>query len=135
MRAIALAMFCGLTACVAPGLKPYVTPLSPEAASQAAYDIAAFVGQQIKPSAGSIAVLQAPDDFVWPKLTDDLRAAGYTVGGGIAKHHLRFAVSTLPDGTVLRATLDQTSMAQLYHATGDQIEPSGPATILSAEAE
>jgi hypothetical protein len=26
-------------------------------------------------------------------------------------------------------------MAQLYHATGDQIEPSGPATILSAEAE
>jgi hypothetical protein len=137
MRGIALAMICGLSACAAPGFKPYVTRLSPEASSQAAYDIAAFVGQQIKPSAGSIAVLQAPDDTVWPKLTADLRAEGYTISDDAqVKHHLRFAVSNLPDGTVLRATLDMTSMAQLYHARGaDEIEPSGPATILSTEAE
>jgi hypothetical protein len=137
MRSLILAAVCGLSACASGGFKSYVTPMSSEATSRAAYDIAAFVGQQIQPSAGPIAVLQARDDTtLWPKLTDDLRAAGYTVEDVRAKHHLRFAVSTLPDGTILRATLDHTSMAQLYHSVGaDQIEPSGPATILSTEAE
>lgn len=135
MRATAFVMVCGLSACAAPGFKPYVTPLSPEASSRAAYDIATFVGQQIKSSAGPIAVLQAPDDTVWPLLTDDLRAAGYTISNGMAKHRLRFAVSTLSDGTIVRATLDQTSMAQLYHVFDGQIEAASPATILSAEAE
>lgn len=140
MRAVTLGLFCcGLSACATSGgFQSYVVPmLSPEAASQAAYDITAFVGQQITPAAGPIAVLQAPGDTaLWPKLTDDLRAAGYTVADDHGRHHLRFAVAKLPDGTFLRVTLDQTSMAQLYRSDpAGGIEPSGPATILTAASE
>jgi hypothetical protein len=99
--------------------------------------MAAFVGQQTRPSNGPIAVLHPPGDTVlWPLVADDLRTAGYTVTDGQAAHHLRFAVISLPDGTVLRARLDTVSLAQLYHAepTG-MLAPSGPATILSDGAD
>lgn len=117
----------------------YVGPLSQEAAAQAAYDITGFVSHQIRPEDGAIAVTQPPGDtMLFPELTDNLRTAGYTVTEGtrMAKHHLRFSVSAMPDGTFLHATLDAASIAQLYHQDANQIlRPSGPATILSLSGE
>ena len=136
MRYIAIASVCALSACASP--RPsYVGTLSTEGAAQAAYDIAGFVGQQIKPDQGDIAIRKAPgDDLLWTDLTNNLNAGGYTVSDGKARHNLRYAVSTLPDGTFLHATLDRTSLARLYHVDpSGHLNPTGPETVITNEAE
>jgi hypothetical protein len=135
MRPLALAAICVVSACATsrPG---YVAPVSPEGAAQAAYDIAAFVGRQTRPDQGDISIRTAPgDELLRADLTNNLHAGGYTVTDGQARHRLRYAVSTLPDGTFLHATLDGTSMARLYHGDpSGRLDPSGPETIITAEA-
>jgi hypothetical protein len=126
---------CALSACAAPR-QSYVVPLSPEGAAQAAYDIAGFVSGQTRPDQGDIAIRKAPgDDLLWSDLTNTLHAGGYTITDGEARHSLRYAVSTLPDGTFLHATLDGTSIARLYRADpSGRLDPSGPETLITDEA-
>jgi hypothetical protein len=136
MTRLTVIAVCAVSACANP--RPsYVGPLSPEAAAQAAYDIAGFVGQQTKPDQGDIAIRKAPgDDLLWSDLTNNLNAGGYTVSAGKARHRLRYTVATLPDGTFLHATLDGTSIARLYHVDpSGHMSPSGPETLISEGAE
>jgi hypothetical protein len=135
MTRFVLIAVCGLSAC-APPRQSYVAPLSPEGAAQAAYDIAGFVGELMRPDQGGISIRKAPgDELLWSDLTNNLQAGGYTVTNGKARHRLRYAVSTLPDGTFLHATLDGTSIARLYHAgPSGRLEPSGPETLITDEA-
>jgi hypothetical protein len=139
MRLLVLAMACGLSACAqidAP--QGPVAPLSAEATAKVAFDVTEFVGQQIRPKDGPIAVSQPPGDtMLWPSLTGDLRTAGYTVTDAPARHRLRYAISTLSDGPFLHVTLDSVSIALLYRqdAAGN-LAPAGPPTVtLIDEAE
>ena len=140
MNRFVLIAVCALPACApsagAPPRASYAEPMSPEGAAQAAYDIAGFVGRQMRPDQGGIAIRKAPgDDLLWSDLTNNLQAGGYTVTDVKARHRLRYAVSTLPDGTFLHATLDGTSIARLYHADpSGRLDPSGPETLITAEA-
>jgi len=135
MRPLAITAICCLSACASQDLQGYVAPLSAEGAAKAAYDITEFVGTRTNPAAGSISVQQPEGDgLVYPALTDDLRAAGYTVTDD-GKRRLRYAVSAFDDGVILRATLGETSIARLYRTNAAGImEPSGPETITD-EAE
>jgi hypothetical protein len=129
----AVFMLCGcLVGCVPPP-QSYVAPLSPEGAAVAAYDIVVFTEAHARPKAGPISVLQPVGDTVlWPVLTNDLRARGYTVTAA-GRRQLRYSVSFLAEGTFLRVSLGSVSAARLYHQEPNaQLAPSGPFTVIEA---
>lgn len=130
MRQISIICALLVTACTS-GLQGYVTSLSPQAGARAADDISQFVQQSLRPSEGPIIVSQPEDDkVVGPILIEDLKAAGYTIGSGRGAHHLRYAVSMLQADVLLRATIDTRAAARLYTVVGNDIQPSGPFTVV-----
>jgi hypothetical protein len=133
MAALAVAA-AGVAGCaVSPTSYVSTSALSAEGSAVLASDIVGFVGTEIQPANGSIAVQVANDDArVGPALLQALQQTGYSLTTGPARHHLAYTVTTLPDGTVLRVTLDQITAGRLYHSTAGYLDPAGPFSVIDA---
>lgn len=135
MRKFILTAFLGLAACSGgEGLTGYVTPLSDQDASLLAYDVTLLTLQQA-PGRGALAIQRPPNDTaMFTHLVADLNASGFQAAeGDKAKHYLQYAVSTLPEGTILRVRIDGISGARLYTAAkSGHLVADGPFTMQEA---
>lgn len=136
MRKLLLLACCAVAACSgADGLKGAMGPLAGQDASTIAYDVTQLVQQQAHPATGTIAIQRpAGDTTLFPLLVSDLGTGGFeVVEGDHAKHYLQYAVSVLPEGTILRVRIDGISGARLYTpGAGGHLAANGPFTMQEA---
>jgi hypothetical protein len=107
--------------------------LSAEGGAAIAADITSFIGTEIRPANGPIALQMAGNDgLVGPVLAIDLQQVGYHLTDGPARHHLSYTVTSLSDGTVLRVMLDQITAGRLYRPVAGRLDPAGPFSVIDA---
>ena len=124
----------------------YVGPLSaPNDANVLAFEITEFTVMRL-PAAQTVLVLDpTPDDqasnTLTPLLTDDLHRRGFAIadtsGATSTSHHLRYVVTPLDGGDLMRVTLDGGSVeASRYFVrnTAGTLQAGGPFAIRTQEA-
>ncbi len=144
---VALAAFAppALAGCAVGPDTSYVAPVEREADAQVlGSGVAAFVGLRLSP--GSTVALtptswDQPNDAVTPVLADTLRRQGFGVVEGeqpapANAHRVRYLVTSLDSGNLVRVTLDGSSEGARFFArdTAGGLQAGGPYTVTQAEA-
>ena len=117
----------------ASGMRSYVETITPDDTKTIGEGIVAFVRGRESPASGAIA-LEGPanDGLLAPEIQSGLEAASYKVGNGDARHRLRYQVTTLDDGLLVRLSLDDGDAARFYQRDFGKLSPSGPFTFREA---
>jgi len=136
-----------LTGCAFGPDSSYVAPLAQPADAQVlANGISAFVATRL-PAASSTVALEPPpsdqaDNSLTPALASALRHRGFAVAEGgqtlpPGAHHLRYLVTSLGEGNLVRLTLDGTSQGSRFFVRNSAggLQSGGPFTVTQAEAE
>ena len=111
----------------------YVEAVTSQDAKTIGEGIVAFVRDRQKPAAGPIA-LEVPEDDVLlaPEIKAALESAGYKVSGPGARHRLRYQVTPLGTGMLVRLSLDGGDAARFYQRNLGTLAPNGPFTLREA---
>src|SRR5271165_2987982 len=117
----------------ASGMRSYVETITPDDTKTIGEGIVAFVRSRESPASGAIA-LEGPanDGLLAPEIQSELEAAGYKVGNGDARHRLRYQVTALDDGLLVRLSLDDGDAARFYQRDFGKLSASGPFTFREA---
>lgn len=117
----------------ASGLRSYVETITPDDAKAVGAGVVSFVQSRENPAAGAIA-LEGPanDALLGPEIQSELEAAGYKVESDNARHRLRYQVTTLDNGLLVRLSLDGGDAARFYERAFGTLSPSGPFTFREA---
>jgi type IV secretion system protein TrbH len=148
IRSARLAIPCLATLATGCALSPnnsYVAPLQqPADAEILATGLAEFVALRL-PAASSTVALDPtppdqPDSALTPALAAGLRRHGFAVADGGQQvagsvHHLRYLVTPLDNGDLVRLTLDDAIEGPRFFArnTAGGLQPGGPYTVTQAE--
>lgn len=132
MRKTIPALWLLLASGCAGGMHSYVESLTPEDAKIVGAGIVEFVQARANPNSGGVAVeAPAADALLGPEVRSDLEAAGYKVGDE-AHHRLRYQVTPLDDGMLVRLSLDGGDAARFYGREFGKLSPNGPFTLREA---
>ena len=125
----------------------YVAPLEqPADAEVLANGMAAFVATRLPMASSTVALDPTPsdqaDNSLTPALASALRRRGFAVaeeGQTVppGAHHLRYLVTPLGQGSLVRLTLDGTSEGSRFFVRNSVggLQSGGPFTVTQAEAE
>lgn len=129
MRGLMMLGVIGLLAGCAMQPSYVMQGLNGEASAATAADITAFVCTELKPDSVIVLDRATGDTAVAPQLAQDLHQAGYRLAAS-GPHHLRYEISTMSEGTVLRVMLDHATAARLYQESSGVLESAGPLTVV-----
>jgi hypothetical protein len=114
----------GLAGCAAmqPVTASYVAPVTPTDTMPLVQSIASFVGDQL-PVGRSTLLLEPPPanqqaNTLTPALTTVLHARGYAIAADAkaapSSHHVRYLVTPLFDGILVRVNIDKTEGSRMF---------------------
>jgi hypothetical protein len=130
MRPLLLLSVLCLPACT-PSYTSYVGPIDARFAPKIADEMAAFVGQRVRPDGGSLCIDgPANDTTVAPFLAPALQDLGFRIVASACRHRVRYAASTLGGDVMIRVSVDNADGARLYRdkvQTG--LAPLGPFSV------
>ena len=107
----------------------YVEAITSADAKVIGSGITAFVSDRQKPGAGPIA-LEVPkgDGLLAPEIRSAMEGAGYKIVDVGGKHRLRYQVTPLDTGMLVRLSLDGGDAARFYERSAGTLAPTGPFT-------
>lgn len=142
----AIGLGLGLSACAFDPSGSYVAQIErPEDAAVLASGITTFVSAKL-PAASTTIVLDAtPTDqtgnSLTPALAEALRRAGFAVADptqtmSSSGHHLKYLVTPLDSGSLVRLVLDDRTAASRFFGrnTSGELQAGGPFTVTQADA-
>ena len=124
----------------------YVAQLQQPADAEILADgIAGFVAMRLPAASSTVALDQTRSDqarnSLTPALADALRRRGFAVaeGGQVVPagvHHLRYLVTSLDNGNLVRLTLDDGAEGSRFFVrnTAGELQPVGPFMVTQTEA-
>lgn len=135
-----------LSACTIGSNTSYVAPLRQSADAQVLADgMAEFVAMRLSGGASTVVLDPTPSDQVGNVLTASfaavLRSRGFAVADGtqamtVGAHHIRYLVTPLDNGDLVRVTIDSNAEGSRFFArnTAGGLQAGGPFTMTQAEA-
>jgi hypothetical protein len=135
-----------MTGCAVGSGNSYVAPLKqPADAETLANDIAAFVAMRLPAASSTVVLDPTPLSQVGNAVTPTLATALRHLGFGVAEetrtapasaHHLRYLVTPLDNGDLVRLTLDDNAEGSRFFArnTAGGLQSGGPLMVTQAEA-
>ena len=135
-----------LTGCAFGPNSSYVAQLEQPADAQIlANGMAAFVAMRIPAAASTVVLDPTPSDqarnSLTPALASALRRRGFAVAEGgqptaASVHHLRYLVTSLDNGDLVRLTLDAATEGSRFFVRNSAggLQSGGPFTVTQAEA-
>jgi type IV secretion system protein TrbH len=135
-----------MTGCAVGPDSSYVTPLQqPADAETLANDMAAFVAMRLPAASSTVALDPTPSGQAGNAVTPALVAALRHLGFGVAEeartapagaHRLRYLVTALDNGDLVRLTLDDSAEGSRFFVrnTAGGLQSGGPFMVTQAEA-